>query len=149
MWLTTRTTKTIDLFTKEPIDGSKSAHFRGRKLAGKTVKLPEQCRGVVVEKREEKAAEPQVTDEYADADPEAQSESFGTIQVTAEFDEMVVWGHEMMADAASDPYVRSMEEWLQVSDKVRAIIRHLENLLLTHADSLIFMNKEYSCVACG
>lgn len=38
--------------------------------------------------------------------------------MTAEFDEMVVWGAESMADAATDPYVRSMEEWLQVAESI-------------------------------
>ena len=40
------------------------------------------------------------------------------MEVTSEFDEMVVWGHETVVDASADPYVRSMEEWLQVADKV-------------------------------
>lgn len=46
-------------------------------------------------------------------------ESIGTLQATAEFDEVVVWGHEDMATAGGDPYVRGMEEWIAVADKVR------------------------------
>lgn len=42
----------------------------------------------------------------------------GALQVTGEFDELVVWGHETLADASADPYVRSVEEWLQVADQV-------------------------------
>lgn len=45
-------------------------------------------------------------------------ENVGTMQATAEFDEMVVWSHESIATAVADPYVRSVEEWLQVADKV-------------------------------
>ena len=40
------------------------------------------------------------------------------MQVTAGFDEMVVWGHEEIASAEADPYIRSIEEWLQVADQV-------------------------------
>lgn len=42
----------------------------------------------------------------------------GTMDVKAEFDEMVIWGHESSADAASDPYVRSIEEWLAAAELV-------------------------------
>lgn len=33
---------------------------------------------------------------------------------------MIVWGHEALADATGDPYIRSVEEWLQVADQVRS-----------------------------
>lgn len=46
-------------------------------------------------------------------------ENVGTMQSTAEFDEMMIWSHEAIATAASDPYVRSIEEWLQTADKVK------------------------------
>lgn len=42
----------------------------------------------------------------------------GTMEVTAEFDDVVVWGHEAVVDAAADPYVRGMEEWFSIADKV-------------------------------
>lgn len=42
----------------------------------------------------------------------------GTMQVKAGFHEVVVWGHESLADTATDPYVRSMEEWVQVAEKI-------------------------------
>lgn len=41
-----------------------------------------------------------------------------TMETKAEFDEMVIWGHEASAEAASDPYVRSIEEWLAVAESV-------------------------------
>lgn len=101
------------------IDGTKLAYFRGRKLHGKTVKLPEQCRGVVVERRQEKGLQPAAEEPVVVIDDdEAEKGPAGTMQVTAEFDEMVIWGHETLVDAAEDPYIRSMEEWLQVSGQV-------------------------------
>ncbi|KAF4971196.1 hypothetical protein FSARC_1918 [Fusarium sarcochroum] len=99
-------------------DGSKLAYFRGRKLQGKVVKLPEQCRGVVVERTPEK--DPKLAAEEPAEEADAESEQTGSMQITAEFDEMVVWGHETVADASADPYVRSMEEWLQVADRIHS-----------------------------
>ena len=110
-------------------DDGKEAYFRGRKLKGKTLPLPEGYRGLVVEraadelKREAKL--PEDGQEHNEDDVVAM-ETVGTMQTTGEFDEMVIWSHESMASAAADPYVRSIEEWLQVSEKARsAIIRPL------------------------
>ncbi|KAJ3544793.1 hypothetical protein NM208_g2868 [Fusarium decemcellulare] len=99
-------------------DGTKLAYFRGRKLQGRTVKLPEQCRGVVVEREQDKDPQPTVEEPAEDGDTE--TERIGTMRVTAEFDEMVVWGHETVADASGDPYVRSIEEWIQVADSIHS-----------------------------
>lgn len=101
------------------LDGAKIAYFRGRKLQGKVIKLPEQCHGVVVERRDDK---PVVRPDLEVAEDEELSDPVGTMRVTADFDELVVWGHEAVADAAEDPYVRSMEEWLQLSNKVSPVM---------------------------
>lgn len=75
-------------------------------------------------------------------DDEAEKEPVGTMQVTAEFDEMVIWGHETIADAAGDPYIRSMEEWIQVAGQVSlafASYRYVASLVLIgYLDSLLF-----------
>lgn len=64
---------------------------------------------------------------------DAEQEQTRSMQITAEFDEMVVWGHETVADASADPYVRSMEEWLQVADKVS---RHTYTKRIPNTNSL-------------
>jgi ribonuclease H2 subunit C len=95
------------------LDGTPTAYFRGRKLQGKSVKLPEGYRGVVaaVSEAEKPATEAEVIDLEAEA-PQ------GSLQVQAEFDEMLVWGHESTVDASADPYMRGVEEWLALSDTV-------------------------------
>lgn len=104
-------------------DGKKVAYFRGRELHGKALKVPQGYRGVVVEKRE--APKPDAPrrdeDEAVDVDAEEDEEEMplGALETKAEFEEMVIWGHETMADAAQDPYVRSVEEWVQLSEQVR------------------------------
>ncbi|WQF80491.1 Putative ribonuclease H2, subunit C [Colletotrichum destructivum] len=98
-------------------EGKPVAYFRGRKLHGTTVKLPEQYRGIVMEKSDK--VEIQQLEGEAE---EAQGDlvELGTMDVKAEFDEMVIWGHESSADAASDPYVRSIEEWLAAAESIHS-----------------------------
>ncbi|GKT47412.1 uncharacterized protein ColSpa_07593 [Colletotrichum spaethianum] len=93
------------------------AYFRGRKLHGTTVRLPEQYRGVVMEKSD-KVETQQIEGEGEEA--EGDLVELGTMDVKAEFDEMVIWGHESSAEAASDPYVRSIEEWLTVAESIHS-----------------------------
>jgi ribonuclease H2 subunit C len=97
-------------------DGTRTAYFRGRKLQGTAVKLPEGYRGVVAvasapEERSRRPEEAEVIDLEAGM-PQ------GSLQVQAEFDEMVVWGHETAVDAGADPHLRAAEEWLALAEKV-------------------------------
>ncbi|ROW09850.1 hypothetical protein VMCG_02347 [Cytospora schulzeri] len=88
-------------------------------LHGKPLKVPEGYRGVVVEKRD--APEPQASrpDEPEVIDVDTEDEvPLGALETKTEFDEMMIWGHESMADAASDPYVRGVEEWIKVAEQV-------------------------------
>ncbi|KAF5636642.1 ribonuclease H2 subunit C [Fusarium sp. NRRL 52700] len=101
-------------------EGTRLAYFRGRKLEGKVVKIPEQCRGVVVEQAPERDRKSTNEDVVEDLDADQEPEQIGSMKITAEFDEMVVWGHETVADASTDPYVRSIEEWLQMADRIHS-----------------------------
>ncbi|KAJ6788474.1 hypothetical protein PWT90_02619 [Aphanocladium album] len=102
-------------------DNTKEAYFRGRRLKGKTLPLPDGYRGLVMERTADelkKETQPP-SDGTDDNDDEVVAmETVGAMQPTGEFDEMVIWSHESMASAAADPYVRSVEEWLQVSEKI-------------------------------
>ncbi|OHE94047.1 ribonuclease H1/H2 small subunit [Colletotrichum orchidophilum] len=98
-------------------DGETVAYFRGRKLHGTTVKLPEQYRGVVME-RSDKVETRQLEGESEEA--EGDLVELGIMDVKAGFDEMAIWGHESSAEAASDPYVRSIEEWLDVAGSIHS-----------------------------
>jgi hypothetical protein len=84
------------------------------------VKLPEGYRGVVAAtapKEDEKR--PALDAEVVDLEDENQGRApQSALNVQAEFEEMVVWGHEATADATADPYVRGMEEWLMLADQV-------------------------------
>ncbi|KAJ9162185.1 hypothetical protein NKR19_g1555 [Coniochaeta hoffmannii] len=100
-------------------DGTRIAYFRGRKLHGRAIKLPEGYQGVVVEKQSPQpvAAEPEQG--VVDLEQESAEERvpLGNLKTRAEFEEFVVWGHEAMADATSDPYMR-IEEWTQLAEQI-------------------------------
>lgn len=98
-------------------DGTKTTYFRGRKLYGKSLKVPEGYRGIIVEKQE--ATKPQAPrhDEPETVDLE-DDVPIGALKTRAGFDEMIVWGHESIAEASSDPYVRGVDEWMALAQQV-------------------------------
>ncbi|KAL1837252.1 hypothetical protein VTK73DRAFT_4754 [Phialemonium thermophilum] len=108
------------------------AYFRGRKLHGTPVQLPEGYEGVVLSKggggaqpdkaasREPTAgagARPAVVDLEQDDETPCATD---TVEAKAAFDEVVVWGHETTADASSDAYVRGLEEWLALAEQMHS-----------------------------
>ncbi|ROT41858.1 ribonuclease H1 small subunit [Sodiomyces alkalinus F11] len=109
-----------------PEGDNQTAYFRGRKLQGRTVRLPEGYRGVVVEKQpEEQPAEREAWHHFEEMDgdeqkEEAEKEKQGVMRITAEFDRVVVWGHESTANAETDPHVRGIEEWVQVAERIHS-----------------------------
>ncbi|KAI9851845.1 MAG: hypothetical protein M1838_002561 [Thelocarpon superellum] len=42
------------------------------------------------------------------------------LQEDATFDEIVVWGHEMMPEETSDPYVKGMTEWISFAAQMHS-----------------------------
>lgn len=122
VWQSRRCNLDMASLTDSSTDGKKISHFRGRELHGKALKVPEGYRGVVVEKKEAPAPEARRLDqpeEVIDLEAEEEAVPLGALEAQAEFDELVIWGHEAMADAASDPYARGVEEWMQLSAQVR------------------------------
>ncbi|KAL2158663.1 hypothetical protein VTH06DRAFT_4145 [Thermothelomyces fergusii] len=108
--------------------GTRTAYFRGRKLQGTPAKLPDHYRGVVAAVCAPAApartpGEPEVIELEPEPEPEPEpgpAAPRGSLQVQAEFDEVVVWGHEQPVDAAADPYLRGIEEWLALAEKIHS-----------------------------
>ncbi|KAH0496622.1 hypothetical protein TgHK011_003973 [Trichoderma gracile] len=103
-------------------NGIRTAYLRGRRLQGKTASLPEGYRGVVLQRKDdapEPAEQPDVVMIGEDGD-EGSASRLGTMHVVTEFDKMVVWSHDAVADASSDPYLRSVEEWFKVADSIHS-----------------------------
>ncbi|KAK4108447.1 hypothetical protein N656DRAFT_771822 [Canariomyces notabilis] len=100
-------------------DGTCTAYFRGRKLEGKTVKLPDGYRGVVAvsspDEEQHRRAEEVDDVEVIDVDNLMPQSS---MQVQAEFSEVVVWSHETAIDASAHPHMRAIQEWLALAKKI-------------------------------
>ncbi|KAG4026001.1 hypothetical protein MFRU_046g00070 [Monilinia fructicola] len=99
------------------------AYFRGRRLIGRKVKVPEGWRGVVLRVGEEimprasRAEERRGEDAGMDVDgdeDEMEEEEMETkiVDEEATFDDLTVWGHECLVDANADMVVRGIEEWM-------------------------------------
>lgn len=116
----TQTHSCMPPYSKFSAEGKKVSHFRGRELHGKTLKVPEGYRGVLVEVKDAPKPEARRPEEPEVVDLEAEDElPLGALETQAEFDGMVIWGHESTAEAVSDPYARGIEEWMQLSSQVR------------------------------
>lgn len=69
--------------------------------------------------------------------------NIGTMKVVEEFDQVMVWGHENVACTGDDAYVRNLEEWIQVSDRVWHFdppnLQRIETNLAS--DSFVFIGR--------
>jgi ribonuclease H2 subunit C len=107
-------------------DGTKASYFRGRKLRGRTVKLPAGYGGCLLQNTE-RQAEPKpvesapVLDE--DGDVMEDRDDVKVMENKASFDEVVVWGHELLPEDG-DEYVKGIEEWITFAEAVRRAASH-------------------------
>ncbi|KAL7933554.1 ribonuclease H2 non-catalytic subunit domain-containing protein [Trichoderma chlorosporum] len=100
----------------------RTAYIRGRRLQGKTASLPANYRGVVLQRKDDKqddAEQSEVIVIGEDGDEDS-APRLGTMHTVTKFDKVVVWSHDAVTDASADPYLRSVEEWLQVSDSIHS-----------------------------
>jgi hypothetical protein len=100
-------------------DGKTAAYFRGRKLHGRAFAVPEGYKGVIALKQKAPKKPVPEPDEPIDVDAEEEILPLGSLEEVARFDKIVIWGHESVADAADDLYVRGVDEWIGLSEKVR------------------------------
>ncbi|KAI4793375.1 hypothetical protein E4T44_12668 [Aureobasidium sp. EXF-8845] len=97
---------------------SNTAYFRGRKLNGTVVDLPDGYTGAILQKTNIilpttntiTTATPDLLDEAEeeqDSTPETK-----VLQELATFDKITVYGHEVQPDAQEDVYVKGINEWI-------------------------------------
>ncbi|THZ52989.1 ribonuclease H1 small subunit [Aureobasidium pullulans] len=94
-----------------------TAYFRGRKLNGKTVNLPEGYRGAILQKTNTilpPTITPSTSTSLEDEEDASSSSTPETkiLQEVATFDKIVVWGHEVQPDGQEDVYIRGVSEWI-------------------------------------
>ncbi|KAF1985036.1 hypothetical protein K402DRAFT_422334 [Aulographum hederae CBS 113979] len=100
-------------------DNSQTSYFRGRKLRGKTLKIPEGYQGSVLDVTEsvllEHPSTSNVDEEEQEEGDEQEDEKPVDVKVAEEvskFDEIVVWNHEFLPDMMEDPFAKGMQEWI-------------------------------------
>ncbi|KAK8236015.1 ribonuclease H2, subunit C [Phyllosticta capitalensis] len=99
-------------------DGTQTAFFRGRKLKGKELKLPDGYRGALLSTTNRTLPKDNVqAGEEEDDDEEAE---IRVIEEVGQFDRVVVWGHESVPDEAEDPYSRGLTEWLSFAQAMHS-----------------------------
>ncbi|KAL8709978.1 MAG: hypothetical protein Q9220_005429 [cf. Caloplaca sp. 1 TL-2023] len=99
-------------------DGRPEAYFRGRKLRGREVRVPDGYRGVVV--RDGVKVENQSGRERRGMgvdDEEEEEEEVKVMEEVASFEKYVVWGHENVVEG-DDGFVKGVEEWVRFTDKL-------------------------------
>lgn len=88
---------------------------------------------MLVEKKDAPKPETQRPGEPEVVDLDAEDElPLGALETQAEFDEMLIWGHESMAEAGSDPYARGVGEWIRLSSRVCETPSSMQTLVLIH-----------------
>ncbi|RLL99268.1 3'-5' exonuclease [Aspergillus turcosus] len=93
-----------------------TAYFRGRRLRGRRVAIPEGYQGIVV-----KPTERVLPSKRRDTGHEAeniqieQEEPIKVLEKQATFGDFMVWGHEEVP-AADDAFVKGVEEWLKMAE---------------------------------
>ena len=103
-------------------DGTKIAYFRGRKLHGRCVKLPEKYQGLVLKQSDKVVVDlpPPLIDEEDDEEPEL-PQPVKVVDQVATFEEVTVWGHDQLP-AADDAMVKGTEEWISFAEAIHGRI---------------------------
>lgn len=119
--------------------GKSKAYFRGRKLKGKEVKVPEGYQGIIVKgAAEEQEAGKNVEQQQIDIDDkdgydeegeeqEEQEEKVKDIQAIGSFNEVMLWSHEIMVPE-DDAFVRGIGEWMDFAEAVSPPVPFLESI---------------------
>ncbi|KAF4555461.1 Ribonuclease H2 non-catalytic subunit-like protein [Elsinoe fawcettii] len=100
--------------------GLKTAYFRGRKLQGKDVALPEGYTGAVLQKTDRTIVEAPPQQDHDDdvSDDEEPPKQLKVIEQVGTFDSITVWEHEAVPESGRDPYLKGVEEWIKLSQAI-------------------------------
>lgn len=103
-------------------DGTTTAFFRGRKLRGKKIALPEGYEGAVLQKTDKKViAKPSIPvpgdEDGADNATAPKEVETLVMDQQARFGEVMVWDHEAVPED-TDVYVKGIEEWIGFAEAV-------------------------------
>ncbi|GLI77932.1 hypothetical protein PoHVEF18_006229 [Penicillium ochrochloron] len=103
-------------------DNKQTAHFRGRRLRGRRVAIPEGYQGVIATPTDRvlPASQRQDNCTMEDGEPEPE-EPVKVLEAQGTFDELMVWGHEILP-AADDTFVKGVEEWVRFAEMMHGTV---------------------------
>ena len=107
---------------KTTADGALESYFRGRKLKGTQVKIPDGYQGVAIKEDEDLKISDRSNQRnpyHSEEEEEGRDDLDGmkTLNQVAKFDEIVVWGHEVAVDG-EDGFVKGVAEWINFAEAV-------------------------------
>ncbi|KAM3424037.1 hypothetical protein BST61_g11412 [Cercospora zeina] len=128
---TTTTTTTTTSPTQNASPTTQTTHFRGRKLLGKTIPLPETHTGIVAQKTTRQLPQPtrpRTNASSHDAEDEEEEEEeqhclppeIFILEPHAEFHSITIWSHEKVPSNEEDCYLKGVEEWIGFAESIHA-----------------------------
>jgi ribonuclease H2 subunit C len=96
-----------------------NVHFRGRKLYGKEVELPEGYTGKVIKVTQDVLQQNRSTSEDDEGDERDENEITTFIaEHKASFDKFIIWNQEGEAMDTDDQYIKGINEWIGLAESV-------------------------------
>lgn len=95
-------------------------YFRGRKLRGRGVDVPQGYRGVIVKEAGKEKPALQNTgqgDLEGEEGEEEEQEEVTVLNEVGSFEKVVVWNHESIVDG-DDAFVKGLGEWIAFAEAV-------------------------------
>lgn len=101
--------------------GKPEAYFRGRKLRGHEIDVPQGYRGVIVkEGGKDKSAFQNTGREYSEGDEgEEEQEEINMLNEVGSFEKVVIWNHESMVEG-DDAFLKGLSEWIGLAEAIHA-----------------------------
>ena len=107
------------------VDGKQESYFRGRKLRGQEVDLPQGYRGVIVKEagKEKTALQSHEKGDMEGEEGEEEQEEATLLKEIGSFEKIVVWNHESMVNG-DDAFVKGVSEWIDFAEAVSSPITY-------------------------
>lgn len=103
--------------TTTEADGTRTAHFRGRRLRGRVIQLPSSHHGLVLKATERTIIEPSLPLNDDDEEEPEIPEPIKIVEEVSRVEEMITWGHDQLP-ASDDSFVRGVEEWIAFAEAI-------------------------------
>ncbi|KAL9136021.1 MAG: hypothetical protein Q9175_002759 [Cornicularia normoerica] len=101
-------------------DGKLEAYFRGRKLRGQEIDVPQGYRGVVVQEAGKERTAFRTTDRGGlEVEGDEELEEDTVLNEIGSFEKVIIWNHESMVDG-DDAFVKGLSEWIGFAQVMHA-----------------------------